>query len=504
MSEGQRIKLNVLCSWLWGGAEILRGPVEHADFKTYLFPLLFLKRINDVWEEERQAAINEVGADFPENHRFHIPEGARWSDIRSASTDVGQVLQSSMREIEASNPNLEGIFGDAQWTNKERFTDERLKDIIEHFSKHTLGRDVSEDDLVGQAYEWTIKKFADLENKAAGEFYTPRSVIRLMIQILKPREGFSIYDPACGTGGMLLEAVRYIRARDGDIRSLYGNLFGQEKNFITSSMARANLYLHGLEDFSIARGDTLVEPAFIEGGALKKFDIVIANPPFSLKNWGHEQWASDRWGRNAYGMPPTTNGDYAWIEHMIASMETNGRMAVVLPQGALFRMAAEGKIRKKILENDLVECVIGLGPNLFYGAGISASIMIMRNKKPAIKKGKLLVIDGREKFQKGRAQNEMLEEHISRILELYEAFDDVEGESKVIDMVELEENDWNLNIPRYVFPVLEEDFLRLDEAITNLKESLDTTREAEERLKELIGEVGLLEGLDHLLGGDSQ
>jgi len=409
-----------------------------------------------------------------------------------------------MREIESSNPNLEGIFGDAQWTNKERFTDERLKDIIEHFSKHTLGRDVSDDDLIGQAYEWTIKKFADLENKAAGEFYTPRPVIRLMIQIIKPQEGHSIYDPACGTGGMLLEAVRFIRERDGDIRSLYGNLFGQELNFITSAMSRANLYLHGIEDFTIARGDTLLEPAFIEDGALKTFDIVIANPPFSLKNWGHEQWSSDRWGRNAYGMPPNKNGDYAWIEHMVTSMKPSGRMAVVLPQGALFRMAGEGKIRKKLLEEDIVECVIGLAPNLFYGTGLAASIMILNKNKPALKKGKLLVIDGSEQFWKGRAQNELREEHIARILELYEAFDDIEGESKVVDMGELEENDWNLNIPRYVLPVLEEDSMTLDEAITNLKESLDAAWDAEERLKELLGEAGLLKGLEHLLGGDSQ
>ena len=502
--EENKLLLNELCSWLWEGANILRGPVEHADFKTYLFPLLFLKRINDVWEEERQSAIKEVGADFPENHRFNIPEGARWSAIRSASTDVGQALQSSMREIEASNPKLEGIFGDAQWTNKERFTDERLKDIIEHFSKHTLARDVSEDDLVGQAYEWTIKKFADLENKAAGEFYTPRSVIRLMIQILKPKEGDSIYDPACGTGGMLLEAVRYIREREGDIRSLYGNLFGQEKNFITSSMARANLYLHGLEDFTITRGDTLLQPAFIEGAVLQKFDIVIANPPFSLKNWGYDQWSSDRWGRNSYGMPPTKNGDYAWIEHMIASMKKNGRMAVVLPQGVLFRMASEGKIRKKILEEDIVECVIGLAPNLFYGAGLAASIMILNKNKPALKKGKLLVIDGSEEFWKGQNKNEMREKHVSRILELYEAFDDVEGGSKVVDTSELENNDWSLNIPRYVPPVLEEDTTTLDEAKTNLKESLNVAFGAEERLKELLEEVGLLKDPDHILRGASQ
>ena len=318
-----------------------------------------------------------------------------------------------------------------------------------------------------------------------------------MIQILKPQKGFSIYDPACGTGGMLLEAVRYIRARDGDIRSLYGNLYGQEKNFITSSMARSNLYLHGLEDFTIARGDTLLEPAFIEAGALQKFDVVIANPPFSLKNWGHDEWASDRWGRNVYGMPPTKNGDYAWIEHMIASMKKNGRMAVVLPQGVLFRMASEGKIRKKILEEDLVECVIGLAPNLFYGAGLSASIMILNRNKPAHKKGKLLVIDGSEEFWKGQNKNEMHEKHVSSILELYETFDNVEGRSKVVVSSELEKNDWSLNILRYVPPVLEEDSITLNEAKNNLQESLNLAYDTEERLKELLGEAGFL-------GGDSQ
>ena len=490
----RNLLLNELCSWLDEATNILRGPVEHADFKTYLFPILFLKRINDVWEEERKTAISEVGSDFQESHHFHIPEGARWSDVRSTSKDIGQVIQSSMHEIEASNPKLEGIFGDAQWTNRERFTDEILKDIIEHFSKHTLGRNVSNGDLIGQAYEWIIKKFADLENKSAGEFYTPRSVIRLMIKIVKPEEGSSIYDPACGTGGMLLEAVRFIRERNGDIRSLYGKLFGQEKNFITSSMARANLYLHGLEDFTITRGDTLLNPAFIEEGSLKTFDIVLANPPFSLKNWGHDQWLSDRWGRNAYGIPPRTIGDYAWIEHMIASMKSNGRLAVVLPQGALFRMGTEGNIRKKLLEEDLVETVIGLAPNLFYGTGVAASILIINKNKSALKKGKLLIIDGSEHFWKGKEQNEMHDKHVDHIFELYEAFDDIEGESKVVDNSELEKNDWNLNIPRYVIPVLKEDSTTLDEAVANLRDNLDAVWKDGERLKQLFGKYGLLSG----------
>ena len=491
--EESNLLLNELCSWLWEGANKLRGPVEHADFKTYLFPLLFLKRINDVWEEERQAAINEVGADFPENHRFHIPEGARWSDIRSTSKDVGQVLQLSMREIEASNPKLEGIFGDAQWTNKERFTDERLKNIIEHFSKHTLDRDVSKDDLVGQAYEWTIKKFADLENKAAGEFYTPRAVIRLMIQILKPEEGFTIYDPACGTGGMLLESIRYIREHKGDTRSLYGKLFGQEKNFITSSMARANLYLHGLEDFKIARGDTLLEPEFIENGALKKFDIVIANPPFSLKKWGYEQWSTDRWGRNSSGMPPEKNGDFAWIQHMISSLKNNGRMAVVLPQGALFRMGSEGKIRKNILKEDILECVIGLGPNLFYGAGLCATILILNKNKSSLKKDKFLVIDAREQISVERAQNKMYEQHIEHIFELYQNFENIEGESKIVELSELEKNQWNLNIPRYVMPTVDYNKISIDELLGKLQGNLFQAQAAESQFKLIFNEMNILQ-----------
>lgn len=240
-----------------------------------------------------------------------------------------------------------------------------------------------------------------------------------------------------------------------------------------------------------------MEPAFIESGSLRKFDLVVANPPFSLKNWGHEQWSSDRWGRNAYGMPPKTNADYAWIEHMISSLKKNGRMAVVLPQGALFRMSAEGKIRKKLLQEDLVECIIGLAPNLFYGTGLAASILILNRDKPALKKGKMLVIDGSEQFWKGRAQNEMREEHASRILELYEAFDNVERESKVVGMAELEANDWSLNISRYVLPVLEDDSMTIDEAKTKLKEILNAAWLAEEHLKELLV-------MSEILGGDSQ
>jgi type I restriction enzyme M protein len=351
----QLTSLGELESHLWESANILRGPVDAADFKTYLFPLLFFKRICDVWDEEYQEIVDETGDEqlawFPESHRFQIPEDCHWNDVRTKAINLGTALQVAMREIEKANPDsLYSVFGDAQWSNKDRLSDPLLKDLIEHFSKLSFGNHNVNSDLLGDAYEYLIKKFADATNKKAGEFYTPRSVVRLMIEILDPREGETIYDPACGTGGMLLAAVQHVKDTHGDVKRLWGKLFGQEKNLTTSSIARMNLFLHGIEDFQIVRGDTLRNPAFFDGDRLANFDCVIANPPFSLEKWGEEQWVNDPFGRNFAGLPPSSSGDFAWVQHMVKSMaEVKGRMAVVLPQGALFRKGAEGKIRQKLL-----------------------------------------------------------------------------------------------------------------------------------------------------------
>jgi type I restriction enzyme M protein len=312
---GNSISLSRLESHLWEAANILRGPVDAADFKTYVFPLLFFKRISDVYDEEYQAALEESGGDeeyalFPQNYRFQIPDGCHWSDVRAKAANVGQALQKALRGIEKANPEtLYGIFGDAQWTNKERLSDALLRDLIEHFSRIPLGNCAAQADVLGQSYEYLIKKFADATNKKAGEFYTPRSVVRLMVNILDPREGESIYDPACGTGGMLLEAIHHVKENHGDDRTLWGKLFGQEKNLTTSAIARMNLFLHGASDFQIVRGDTLRNPAFFSGDNLATFDCVIANPPFSLEKWGDEVWAKDPYGRNFAGMPPGKSGD---------------------------------------------------------------------------------------------------------------------------------------------------------------------------------------------------
>jgi type I restriction enzyme M protein len=407
---------------------------------------------------------------------------------------VGQALQKAMRGIEKANPEtLYGIFGDAAWTNKDRLSDSLLRDLIEHFSRITLTNQAAQADVLGQSYEYLIKKFADLTNKKAGEFYTPRSVVRLMINILDPKEGESIYDPACGTGGMLLEAVHHVRENHGDDRTLWGKLFGQEKNLTTSAIARMNLFLHGASDFQVVRGDTLRHPAFFSGDDLATFDCVIANPPFSLEKWGDEVWAKDPYGRNFAGMPPAKTGDYAWVQHMIKSMApATGRMAVVVPHGVLFRMGKEGTIRQKLLQMDILEAVIGLGPNLFYGTGLAACILVFRQRKTKERRKKVLILDASREFKTGRAQNELLPEHVERIYGWYRDYKDVESVARVVTLDDIAANDYNLNIPRYVEPKNERETPTVDEAMDRLRESAAAAFSAEERLIAILKREGLL------------
>ncbi len=494
----QLINLSTLESLLWESANILRGPVDAADFKTYIFPALFFKRISDVYDEEVAAALEESEGDadyalFPENHRFQIPEGCHWRDVRAKTTNIGAVLQRALREIETATPRtLSGIFGDALGTNKARLSDELLRDLIEHFSQLTLSNAHVKSDVLGQAYEYLIKKFADSTNKKAGEFYTPRTVVRLMIDMLDPLAGETIYDPACGTGGMLLEAVNHVRESGGDIKALWGKLYGQEKNLTTSGIARINLFLHGVEDFEIVRGDTLRQPAFFDGDRLATFDCVIANPPFSLERWGEEMWATDPFGRNFAGVPPRKSGDFAWVEHMIKSLAVPaGRMAIVLPHGALFRAGAEGQIRRRILEMDVLEAVIGLGANLFYGTGLAACILVLRARKKAERKGQLLFVDASRLYKRGRNQNTLEPQHVEEILKLYRGYETVEGTAKLATLDEIAGNDWNLNIPRYVETVAQVETMTVDEAVSNLKQSLNDAYVAEDRLRGLLHEAGI-------------
>ncbi|HBP1947091.1 TPA: SAM-dependent DNA methyltransferase [Pseudomonas aeruginosa] len=448
-----RITQQELESYLWGAAVLLRGLIDAGDYKQFIFPLLFFKRISDVWDEEYQAALRESGGDlsyaeFAENHRFQIPDGAHWKDVRQVPKNVGMAIQSALRQIEAANPDmLAGIFGDAPWTNRERLPDETLKNLIEHFSTQTLSvANVPEDEL-GNAYEFLIKKFADDSGHTAAEFYTNRTVVHLMTQLLAPQAGESIYDPTCGTGGMLISALAEVKRSGGEYRTL--KLYGQERNLITSGIARMNLFLHGVEDFQIIRGDTLADPKHIEGDRLRKFDVILANPPYSIKQWDREAWGQDKWGRNFLGTPPQGRADYAFQQHILASLSDRGRCAILWPHGVLFRNE-EQAMRARMVEQDWVEAVIGLGPNLFYNSPMESCVMVCNRCKPAERKGKVLFIDALNEVTRERAQSFLKPEHQQRILEAFRAFAPIDGFAAVATLDQIASNGANLSIPFYV------------------------------------------------------
>lgn len=450
------LSLAQLENHLWRTADILRGSIDSGDYKHYIFGLLFFKRLSDVWEEEYEERLAryhdaDLAAD-PDEHRFDIPKGHFWRDVRKHTTDIGTHLNAAFRAIEDANMKLRGVFQDVDFNNKERFPDAMLEKLLQHFETYRLRNGDVEPDVLGQAYEYLIAQFADDAGKKGGEFYTPKMVVRLIVECLKPEEGMSIYDPTCGSGGMLLEAVHHLERQGKNPKSL--SLFGQERNLNTWAICQMNLFLHDIDDAQVARGDTLLEPKHLTGDsvkAIRTFDRVLANPPFSLKSWGHDVWSKgDAYGRDRYGCPPKSYGDLAFVQHMVASLRQDGVCGVVLPHGVLFRGGAEGKIREGLIRDDLIEAVIGLAPNLFYGAGIPACIVILRKQKPVARKGKTLFIHAADEFIAGKKQNLLTTEHLSNIADCLAGFEAVEQFSYVADYAEIEANNFSLNIPLYV------------------------------------------------------
>lgn len=493
------INLKDLEAHLWHAAHIITGPIDASDYKTYIFPILFFKRICDVYNEEFLEAMEQVGdeelAKGDMFHRIQIPAYCHWKDVFAETKDLGQALKDAFRGIELANPKLHGIFGDASWTNKERLSDELLATLLNHFNKVNLGVASVRNDDMGRAYEYLIKRFADKANKKAGEFYTPRTIVRLMVNILDPQAGESVYDPACGTGGMLLETIHHVKENGGDPRLL--KIKGQEKNLTTEAIARMNLFLHGQEDFDIVRGDTLREPKLLVSDRLETFDCVIANPPFSLKEWGYDLWSADPYGRNQYGLAPKTNGDFAWVQHMFASLNDHGRMAVVLPHGVLFRGGAEGSIREKLLKENRIVAVVGVASNLFYGTGIPACILVLRKQRPAAHQDHVLIINAEEIFTKGRAQNTLSEIQADDIYDIYRRMrtkgpeaNDIDGVARWVPHNEIEENDFNLNIARYVQKPLEEETITVEEALNDFQQKLAALEKAENELEALLIQEG--------------
>lgn len=481
--------------YLWGAAVLLRGVIDPGEYKSIIFPLMFFKRLSDVYDEEYQDALAMYGdaesAKFSENHMFQIPDGAHWNDVRKTTTNVGQAIKTAMMNIEKVNPDkLSGIFGDTNWSNKERLSDRILIDLIEHFSSVNLSIKNVPHDEFGNAYEFLIKKFADDSGHSAAEFYTNRTVVRLMTLIVDPQPGESIYDPTCGSGGMLLNARLLVKERGKEFRTL--KLYGQEINIITSSIARMNMFIHGVQDFEINQGDTLKRPAFIENGKVKQFDICIANPPYSMKKWDRESWRNDSWGRNIYGTPPQGCADYAFFQHIVCSLKKNtGRCAILWPNGILFR-DAEQEIRSKLIEEDYVDTIIGLGPNLFYNSPMDACIVVCNKNKPIEKKGKILFIRAHDQLYKDGNQNFLAEEHINNILKWYSEYKYVPGRTKIATLNEVKKNNYVINVALYARPEEGEDLEgspQIEKYIGDWNESSSSVKKSFIELRSVLKEV---------------
>ncbi|MBO7329925.1 MAG: SAM-dependent DNA methyltransferase [Lentisphaeria bacterium] len=494
----KRISIEELQSYLWNSAVLLRTSIDAGAYKQYIFPLLFFKRICDVYDEECVQILEEFNGDtdaleWEENHRFIVPQGAHWKDVRSVSENIGKAIVEAFRQIEKANSSkLQGIFGDGAWTNKNRLPDRLLKDLIEHFSTKTLSIANCPEDELGQGYEYLIKKFADDSGHTAQEFYTNRTVVHLMTEMLSPESGESIYDPTCGSAGMLISAIAYLKASKKEWRNV--SVYGQEINALTSAIGKMNLFLHGVKDFYIVNGDTLKAPAFIEHGQLKTFDLILANPPYSISQWDREAFLNDKYGRNFWGVPPQGRADYAFFQHIVKSLDKKtGRCAILFPHGVLFRNE-ENDMREKLVKSDCLECVIGLGPNLFYNSPMEACIVICRMNKAHDRKGKVLFINAINEVERKNAQSYLTESHIKKIAQAYAKYESDDDIAKVATIQEIENNNFSLSIPLYVKEPLidntEADDRDLQERYSAWSKASKRMRESYELLNKMLEEGG--------------
>ena len=514
------LKLDTLESWLWESANILRGSIDSSDFKNYIFGLLFLKRTNDTFEEEVELLMEEDGSsreEAEEDAYFVIPPEARWEYLKTVTENIGVELDKAFAAIERENTSLEGVLTTTKFGDKDKLSDDVIKRLLSHFNTYSLrNKDLESPHILGDAYEYLIKQFADDAGKKGGEFYTPRGVVQLIVQLIKPQPKQRVYDPTMGSGGMLIEAANYIAQQEGGKvgKNINVALFGQEKNLSTWAIGKLNMLLHNFNDVDLQKGDTLVTPKHMENNDLMLFDRVIANPPFSQGEWwtpaetnvevkldkdGKEKkvtpkyntQVTDPYGRFQYGIPPRGYADLAFLQHMIAVLKQDGKAGVVLPHGSLFRGSTEGKIRKALLEADLIEGIVGLPSKLFYNTGIPASIWIINKSKTDAQKNKVVIIDASNDFKEGKNQNSLEEEQVSKIVDAYDKSKEVDKYMRIVDLAEIAANDFNLNISRYIDttePEPEVDILAVKKNIADLEQQ---EADIDQKLSEYLKELGI-------------
>jgi len=488
-----KITLDALKSHLWKAADILRGSLDAQEYRQPVMTILFLKRLNDLFEENVEKLVKEGNsqkkAEQKFRHKFFVPETARWNVLSDAPSNLGEIIDNVCRDIEKEVPKLEGVLTNTKYNDKRKYPDDKLRKLIAHFNELSLkNQNLEKEDIFGDAYEYLLETFADETKKKGGEFFTPREIVQLLVNITKPQEGMKISDPTCGSGGMLVLSRKYVKDHGGNIENLVFD--GQESNYGNFGMCKMNLVLHGMENFRIEHGDSLSDPKLVEGGALKKYDRVLANFPFSM-DWDNSTASKDPYNRFAYGIAPAKDkADYAFILHMLSSLNEKGQACIICSQGVLFRGGEEGKIRKNMivgsvennLQGDVIEGIIALPQKMFWGTSIPACILVLNKNKPAKRKNKIMFIYGAKDFEEGKNRNKLRAQDIKKIVSAFDKFEDVDKYCHVADMTELEENEFNLNVPRYVDISKPEEQIDIQQAYNDLKD----TYSKQDKLKKLV------------------
>lgn len=498
----EKVTFEELKKHLWAAADILRGSVEPSVYRQPVMTLLFLKRLNDTFEENAEK-LEQKGKNKKEawenrlRHSFFVPATARWSVLAGAAENIGEKIDHVCRVIEKENPKLDGVLTTTIYNDKKKFPDNKLRALVAHFNEKRLrNSDLEKEDVFGDAYEYLLEQFAEETKKDKGQFFTPREVVRLLVNVIEPKAGMTINDPTCGSGGMLIESTKYVARSGGDPENLV--LEGQDSEYSTVAMCKMNMVLHNIVDFDVQHADVLAEPKFVVGGKLKKYDRVIANFPFSM-DWENAAAAKDPYGRFRYGIPPSKDkADFAFIQHMLASLNENGRAAIICSQGILFRGGEEEEIRKNMilgdplkgLQGDVIEGIVALPEKLFYGTGIPGCVLLLNRNKPTSRKNKIILIHGAKEYDEGKNRNKLRPQDIDKVARAFRDFKDIDRYCHIAELDELKENEYNLNVPRYVDISEPEEVVDIQKTIEELKKLDKEKVELEVQLSSSLQELG--------------